>query len=702
VFWHFYVVPYPHDATRYSAELRGPLQLLWTASELPTNQHDSNGADKQLSVFRAGRDNTKSPDHLILLTQVSVRFMLFNANDSELRDAAHYLKRWGFTRDCPPALKTHAENCAQLGHLPMGDIVAGLGLVTPVQLEDAFQTKPANVLSLEHLVRVFPPLQEHFLRILAVSRSLPFLATIDSAWVEGGADLPNAARARLDELNAAYVVAPGGNALVVFSDLNSLLQFSQAGRLQKSEDPIRSAVPSTLEVALAPPTVVTRASRNEGSTDASRVVSSAVQDSFWAPSMAKTDAERVLARLLDEAISRKATDVSIAPLRDGTSEVRFRIYGDITTPERNTVLSPAQSKEITNFLISRSRAGDGGRLRKAADGQLTYKNTTSEVFVRASFIPADRFGLDFDMVSSSLRLLPRTSRSISLAELRLHRNVNQEVRKALMRSQGLIVVAGPTNSGKSTTIAGVVGEHLKMFGITKKRLSLEDPVERYLDGITQISVENNFAELIRAMLRHDPDLIWVGEIRDSFSAGACVRAATSGHVVLSTVHANNSILAFRAVSNYLRKDTGEASGGGASLFDLAEAISVLVGQRLVKKLCPKCRKPHTLTAQDFELAEAYLKSEGQGELWPKTKTVLSRGLYKANPVGCAACMGTGYAGEMPINEVLPVTREVRELLSQTETRMDMKALSGHRLNTLAESALELIEKGETEFSALFI
>lgn len=624
------------------------------------------------------------------------------ATESGRPTAAQYLEQWGFSTDCPAVLQTHASACAQYGHLPIGEIASELGLLTPEQREAALAGKPANVLTLEHLVSAVPALQGEFLRILAVSRGLPFLSVIQATWVEAGAGLPASARARLDELNAAYLVAPDGGPVVVFSDLNSLLQFSQAGRVQQSRDPIRSAIPGVVTMALAPPTVVTRAARNEGTQGAQPLASAAAQDNFWAPSMAKTEGERVLARLLDEALSRRATDVSIAPQRDGTSQVHFRIYGDITSPERSKLLSPAHSKEITNFLVSRSRAGDGGRLRKAADGQMSYKNATGEVAIRASFIPADRFGLDFDMVSSSLRLLPRTSRSISLAELNLHHSVNTEVRKSLMRTQGLIVVSGPTNSGKSTTIAGVVGEHLKMFGMTKKRLSLEDPVERYLDGITQISVDNNFAELIRAMLRHDPDLVWVGEIRDAFSAGACVRAATSGHIVLSTVHANNSILAFRAISNYLRKDTGEASGGGASLFDLAESISLLVGQRLVKKVCPHCRRRHTVSAQELELAQAYLESEGQSDMWPAAQAVFKKGVHRAYPKGCAQCMNTGYAGELPVNEVLPVTREVRELLAQSETRLDMHALARHRLNTLAEGALELIAKGEAEFSAFFI
>lgn len=618
------------------------------------------------------------------------------------RDAQAFLAQWGFSGEASSALKTHATLCSQYCEYRVSDIVVALELATAEQVTSALSSQPANVLALDHLTQSIPSLREHSIRVLAISRGIAFMAAIDDQLIETANDLSSAARARLDELNAAYIRTSDGKPMVVFSDLANLLAFSQAGRLARQQDPIRESLDVEPLVGLAPPAVVARAARNETSGEAMRVVASSAQDNYWTPSMAKTDAERMLARILDEALNRRATDVELAPMRDGTARVRIRIYGDMTTPDRHAVLSPENAREITNFLVSRSRAGDGGRLRKAADGQMTYKNSQAEVFIRASFIPADRFGLDFDMISSSLRLLPRTARNISLQELNLGDSVNEEVRKALVRTQGLIVLAGPTNSGKSTTIAGVVGEHLKMFGNSKKRLSLEDPVERYLEGITQISVDGNFAELVRALLRHDPDLVWVGEIRDAFSAGACVRAATSGHVVLSTVHANNSILAFRAISNYLRRDTGEASGGGASLFDLAESVSLLIGQRLVKRLCPHCRKRRKVLPDELSLAKSYLEAEAQGHLWGKVEDVLNKGVYEARAEGCKHCSRTGYIGELPVNELLPVSREVRELFARSETKLDFSALSRHRLNTLAESALQLIEKGETEFQSLFI
>lgn len=617
--------------------------------------------------------------------------------------AAEYLAKWGFEREASSDLERHAEQCARYARMSEDGVARELGLADPEQLAEAMATKPANLSVIEHITQAIPALREHSLRLLAISRGMPYLAPIDDRLVEAGASLAQGVRARLDELSAALVVTAKGTAVIAFSDLGSLLAFSQAGRQERAEDPVRAALEGGEPVlALAPPAEVAKAARHEGSSGPMHVMSSTAQDNFWAPTMAVTESERHLARLLDEAITRRATDIRIAPERDGTSKVQLRVFGDLTVPVRHATLSPAATREITNFLLSKTRASDGSRLRRPADGQMTYKSSAAEVFIRASFIPADRHGQDVDMVSVSLRLLPRTSRSISLSGLNVPSEAIDHIRNALRPSQGLIVLAGPTNSGKSTTIAGVVGEHVSMFGDTKKRLSLEDPVERYLDGITQFTVEGNFAEIIRALLRHDPDMVWVGEIRDAFSAAACVRAATSGHIVMSTVHANNSILAFRAIANYLRKDTGEATGAGASLFDLAESVSLLIGQRLIKRLCPECRQVHHVTDHERTLVSDYLKAEGMASIVGRADEVLKGRVYKANPKGCSKCNGLGYIGELPILEILPATREVRDLFGRSESSLNIKELSKHRVSTLSESALVRVEQGEAELTALFI
>jgi len=301
--------------------------------------------------------------------------------------------------------------------------------------------------------------------------------------------------------------------------------------------------------------------------------------------------------------------------------------------------------------------------------------------------------------------MPKTARSIDLAHLNIHAKTTHAIRDALLKSQGLIVLAGPTNSGKSTTIAGVVNEHVKLYGHSKKRLSLEDPVERYIDGITQFSVSNNFADLMRALLRHDPDLIWVGELRDPDSAITCVRASTSGHIVISTVHANNTVLAFRAIANYLRKSASSTSNSsGASIFDLSESLSLIIGQRLVKHLCPHCKQPHHLSQVETHQITSYLASEGLAHTTQKTLHALKNTtLFKPNPAGCNHCHLLGFIGELPINEILPVSRPVRDLFAQSEHGpLDFNKTAEQRTLSLTDSALELIVAGSCDISALFV
>jgi type II secretory ATPase GspE/PulE/Tfp pilus assembly ATPase PilB-like protein len=303
--------------------------------------------------------------------------------------------------------------------------------------------------------------------------------------------------------------------------------------------------------------------------------------------------------------------------------------------------------------------------------------------------------------------MARIAKSVDLQELNLPSVVVNEVKAALLKPYGLIILAGPTNSGKSTTIAGIVGEHVKMYGDTKKRISLEEPVERYLEGITQVTVQHgNFAELIRALLRHDPDMVWVGEIRDAFSAGACVRASTSGHITMSTVHANNSVLAVRAIANYLQgKGDGEMSSG-ASLFDLAESVSLIIAQRLVKQLCPNCKEAYRPSEAEIETVARYLDGENQNALATTLRAFRQDSnarMYRApRKNDCPHCQGSGFKGERPICEALPVNRKVRALMSSDESRLPVDEISTFRVNTLSDHAFELVKTGLIELSSMIV
>lgn len=612
------------------------------------------------------------------------------------------LKHWGYTNNAPPEMVENAVISVSLQGLFSGQAIVKLELATQDEVDTLLRDKPTNVLSMEYLSEKVPGLRTQMPRVLALLHGIPYLKTLKGFELHPAMAKNDLVKTRCDELNAALVTTTTGAPLLLFADHATLSRYAAAGRIERVEDPIRKELGKDPLYGIAESTQLSKLGKSSEDENSQRVVSASAQDNFWSSFTARTEAERILTRLLDNAIARRATDVDIMPLRDGTARVRIRVHGDLTNPDRHDLLSPEIATEITRFLISRSRAGDGGRLREPADGQMTYKNASEEVNMRCSFIPADRFGLDFDMITVSARLLPRTTRSIYLDDLNLPSIVKDEVLNALMGPPGLIVLSGPTNSGKSTTIAGIAGEYQKLHGITKKLLSLEDPVERHLEGIMQIPVRDNFAQLVRAALRHDPDLVWIGEIRDAASSNACVRAATSGHVVLSTVHANNSILAFQAIANYLSNTGKDAGGSSASRFDLAESLSLLIGQRLVKKLCPHCKQPHTASEAERKSVLAYIVREGQNSLLESAKETLDKTVFRAKEGGCPACAGSGYGGERPIVELLPVSRTVKDLFLQHENKLDFSALAKLRPITLLQSSMALVAAGEVSLASAIV
>lgn len=612
------------------------------------------------------------------------------------------LAQWGYEENVPHEMRRNAALAVSLQGLFSGQAIVKLNLASQEQVDSLLRDKPANVLSMEYLSEKIPGLRAQMPRLLALLHGIPYLSSLSGFALHPAMSKNEQVKLRCDELNAVLVTTTTERPLLLFADHAVLSGYSAAGRIERLEDPIRKALDGDPLLGIADSSQLSKLGKSAEEDQSQRMVSAAAQDNFWSSLTARTDGERILSRLLDNAIARRATDIDIMPLRDGTAQVRIRVHGDLTLPDRHETLSPEIATEITRFLISRSRAGDGGRLREPADGQMTYKNASDEVNMRCSFIPADRFGLDFDMITVSARLLPRTTRSIYLDDLSLPAIVKDEVLKALMGPPGLIVLSGPTNSGKSTTIAGIAGEYQKINGITKKLLSLEDPVERHLEGIMQVPVRNNFAQLMRAVLRHDPDLVWVGEIRDAASSNACVRAATSGHVVLSTVHANNSILAFQAIANYLSSTAQNGEGSSASRFDLAESLSLLIGQRLVKKLCSHCKQEHRATETERTSVLDYIVREGQTSFIETATAILDKPVCRAKAGGCPECSGTGYGGERPIVELLPVSRTVKDLFLQYDNKLDFTALAAHRPITLLQSAMALVTQGEISLASAIV
>nr|VFJ72931.1 MAG: Type II secretory pathway ATPase GspE/PulE or T4P pilus assembly pathway ATPase PilB [Candidatus Kentron sp. FM]VFJ73038.1 MAG: Type II secretory pathway ATPase GspE/PulE or T4P pilus assembly pathway ATPase PilB [Candidatus Kentron sp. FM]VFK07483.1 MAG: Type II secretory pathway ATPase GspE/PulE or T4P pilus assembly pathway ATPase PilB [Candidatus Kentron sp. FM] len=470
--------------------------------------------------------------------------------------------------------------------------------------------------------------------------------------------------------------------LLIFSEFETLWAFGRMGREERLSDPIRQRFGKGLVLACGEPALI----RNQLNKSGDTIDVTAVEgnDVFHAM-RAKTEAQQILARILENAAAQETTDVGIVPQEDGSGRVYFRENQDLAVPGKGvTTLTRDDLGEITRFLTSVSGANpDSVRTRDPKDGQFTFRDGKQEIFLRCSFIPLVPPGLDQERISISLRLLPKKRGLLLLKDLNIDSQVEEEIINVLSYSQGLIVLAGATNSGKSTTITAFMGEHLKRYGIAKKRISLEDPIERNIEGIIQINAASEaFPRYMRALLRHDPDVIWVGEIRDEDTAEICVKAAISGHLVLSTVHATDTVMAYRAIAS--RVDASR-------LFDLSESLAMLIGQRLVKTVCPHCSEKRPPSQREIDDIAFYLRMEGiAGDALPEE-------VVEANPHGCEHCK-RGYRGLAPVNEILPASRQVKALLSAAVP--DHKEIGKHRTITMFESAMRLVRAGRIEVSGI--
>lgn len=356
----------------------------------------------------------------------------------------------------------------------------------------------------------------------------------------------------------------------------------------------------------------------------------------------------------------KASDIHIQPTRTGL-DIRFRINGDLTTwkvielEHRQSFIN--EVKRLTNLSIAISG--------KAQDGRVSFQNWRLDI--RASLLPSQHGE------KVVLRLLDLT-RSFDLDGMGFDEKTLQDLRAALNYKNGVIIISGPTGSGKTSTLYTLLSS---LDRNVKNILTLEDPIEYGIEGITQVQVSPklSFSSALRAVLRQDPDVILVGEVRDGETADLCAKAAMTGHLVLSTLHANG---AAEVVSRLLNL--------GVDNFTLKSCLRFSAAQRLIKRLCTNCALP----LRDSILSEVVTSFQKKqlsfdpGHAW-----------RVRNPDGCTQCR-QGVTGRLPILEYMR-SHEVQDYLSQPE------AGDPRLTNSLAAAALKFAERGEVDvFDALEI
>lgn len=345
---------------------------------------------------------------------------------------------------------------------------------------------------------------------------------------------------------------------------------------------------------------------------------------------------QIVSAILEQAIRLRASDVHIEPLI-GETRVRYRVDGILQ--ERLMLPHRLQDAVVSRIKILADMKIDEKRIPQ--DGRFNFKMGESEVDLRVSTLPT----VHGEKVV--MRLLKKSGGIPTMGELGLRGLALKHLETAIQRPHGIILVTGPTGSGKTTTLYAV----LAILNNTKVNImTLEDPVEYEMAGINQVQINPaaglTFATGLRSFLRQDPNIILVGEIRDAETTELAIQAALTGHLVFSTLHTNNAAGAIPRLIDL-----------GAEPFLVASALNAMVGQRIARRICPTCKEEYTPESQVLDDLKKIV-----GTLWPADKPMmLYRGKGTVNGATCDSCGGSGYLGRLGVFEVFPVTDEISRL-----------------------------------------
>ncbi|KQY01515.1 MSHA biogenesis protein MshE [Massilia sp. Root133] len=371
---------------------------------------------------------------------------------------------------------------------------------------------------------------------------------------------------------------------------------------------------------------------------------------------------KLLQSVFDDAAQVRASDIHIEP-QDGRLQIRFRIDGvlHLQTEADIKIATPLalRLKLMADLDISEKRLPQDGRFAVKVRGQ--------RIDVRISTMPT-QYG-----ESVVMRLLSQVGMNLRLDAIGMPAALVERFRAIVQRPNGLVLVTGPTGSGKTTTLYSALAE---LNSVEKKLITVEDPIEYRLSGINQVQVndkiELNFARVLRSALRQDPDIVLVGEMRDQETAQIGLRAAMTGHLVLSTLHTND------AASTPLR-----LMDMGVPRYMVSGSLQAVLAQRLVRVICESCSEPYQLPAPE----RAWLRAE----LGDRAETVP---FFHGR--GCSHCNGTGYRGRTGVYELLEMTRVVNEAANHPDPSHFLKVAHAEmRGETLRRSGVRLAIQGRT-------
>ena len=544
----------------------------------------------------------------------------------------------------------------------LGDMLIELNYITDNDLQEALKIqKDTGGKVGEILVEKGFISEDDLLQALEIQLGIPRVY-IDSIVID-----KSAVKTISESLSRKYNVLP-----VKFVDDKLLVLMNDPLNILAEED-VKIASGYELEIALCSKNEIIRAISKYYSEDYMKKAAEELRnqekdqiiiEDQMSEEVKNAPAVKLVDSIIQSAVRSKASDIHIEPFEHRVA-VRYRIDGEL----QKQFDSP---KEPLAGLITRIKIManmDIAERRIPQDGRIFMKIDNENIDLRVSILPT----VNGEKVV--IRILDKSAFNVDKSTLGIVEDDLEKINNIISKPHGIVLVTGPTGSGKSTTLYSLLKD---LNREDKNIITIEDPVEFSMDGINQVNVNTKagltFASGLRSILRQDPDIVMLGEIRDSETAEIAVRAAITGHLVLSTIHTND------APSSIVRlKDMGLAP------YLVSSALVGIIAQRLIRKLCVECK-------------EAYEASDYEKEILGVEK---DKNLTLYRKVGCNKCNNTGYKGRVGIYEIMQVNKEIRELINRDASVEEItNAALKNGMKTLSKSAINVILKGNSTIEEL--
>jgi type II secretion system protein E len=542
----------------------------------------------------------------------------------------------------------------------IGEILVRNKAVTPAQIDEALRKKEGKERLGQILIRLGFSKEDDVLKALSEQTRIPYV-DVSTIEIDPSLGSPSSMKT-IFQRKALPLDRSNGTMRVALSDPLDL----------EVLDDLRLLLKAKIMPVMGRPSEIDRLLKKHygvAADEVHRMVNAAREDIQVIKDSATQADEKALAedaglvkfvnQIFTEAVRDRASDIHVEPMEDEL-RIRYRIDGVL-----HKVPIPGEIKRFQAAIVSRLKIMSSLNIaekRLPQDGRIMLNALGKQIDVRVSVIP-NVWG-----EGVCLRLLDRANMSVSLEELGMPPKILEVFKGLITEPHGILLVTGPTGSGKTTTLYAALQ---KINNVEDKIITVEDPVEYQLPGIKQIQVNSKigltFGGGLRAILRHDPDIIMIGEIRDLETAEIAVQSALTGHLVFSTLHTNDAPTAVTRLVDM-----------GLEPFLVASTVEGLMAQRLVRRICKHCKKE--IKAADSEVSS----------LLPPDVKVVWKG------TGCDECRGTGYRGRQGVFELLVVDDEMREMILKREAANRLKKYAiDHGMRTLRDDGWDRVRLGVT-------